>query len=201
MKRVLQFFLLLICCFQLSPSLADDKPVVSVGSHTLTESDFKPTEEELASLQEDPMGAERRELQNFTKIVEFVEHHFVRDYAANNNLTAAPEFVASFKKAFGSESLNGEKLDELAEFAALQFAVDAHLYKTHGGRVVFDHSHPMLPIEAYFNAYKAYSEKQQLVFFDKEIANTWWLGFVRPNAVEIPAGGVDFSVPWWHKLG
>ena len=57
MKRVFQFFLLFICCFQLSPSLADDKPVVSVGSHTLTESDFKPTEEELASLQEDPMGA------------------------------------------------------------------------------------------------------------------------------------------------
>lgn len=201
MKRIFQFFLFLTCFFQLTQSLANDDPVVSIASHTLTESDFEPTPEELKNLQDDPMGSERREMQNFSTIVEFVQHHFVLDFAKENNLTAAPEFVASFKAAFGNESLSSEKLDELAHFAALQFAVDAYLYQTHGGRVVFEQSHPMFPIEAYFNAYKAYTESQQLVFYDDELANIWWLGFVRPNAIEIAADEIDFSAPWWHSLG
>ncbi|GGF69424.1 hypothetical protein GCM10011338_21980 [Alteromonas lipolytica] len=180
--------------------MAESAPLVTIAGQSFSKADIKFTPKQLKTWREAPSGQAQRGMFTFSKVAEFIHHAFILDFAKNNALTASPEFVASFKKAFASDTLKGDKLETLAQFSALEFAVDAFLYQREGGKVIFDQSHPMLPIEAYFNAYKAYANSQRLVFTDAETERLWWLSFARVNAIEVPAEQVEFSVPWWHKL-
>lgn len=201
MTRIFQIILFISLFFQAGHSVATSNELVSIADSTLSDDQIVPTPEQLKIWQDDPMGAARKDIFTFTRIAEFIQRRFVEDFAANHAITANPDFVTSFKSVFGSDTLTGDKLTALAEFSALQFAVDAALYATYGGRVVFDQSHPMMPVEAYFEAYKDYASKQSLVFHDKALEQRWWLSFARTNAIDVTPEQVDFSAPWWHKLG
>ncbi len=198
-RRLSILFFVFSLCFS-ALEAAESDVVVSFAGAPLTASDIQPDESTLQEWQDDPMRAARINIYRFSKASEFIKRQFVIDYAAQNKLEASPAFVSAFKSAFESETLTGDKLASLAEFSALQFAVDKHLYDRHGGRVIFDQAHPMMPVEAYFYAVQQYAESGQLVINDDTINNMLWQSFARPNAITMQPDQVDYSEPWWSKL-
>ncbi|NVK55574.1 MAG: hypothetical protein HWE26_08160 [Alteromonadaceae bacterium] len=174
--------------------------VVSFAGQQLTMQDIQPDASTLQAWQDDPTRKARLNIYRFSRASEFIKRQFIKDYAARNGLTASPAFVESFKLAFGGDSLTDDKLTRLAEFSALQFAVDRHLYERHGGRVIFDQSHPMMPIEAYFYAVRHYAEAGQLVIHDETMANMLWQSFARPNAITLQPDQINYSQPWWNTV-
>ncbi|MDC8832383.1 hypothetical protein [Alteromonas gilva] len=174
--------------------------VVSFAGQQLTAQDIQPDEPTRQAWQDDPMRAARLNIYRFSKASEFIERQLIKDYAVRHDLSANPAFVESFKAAFASDTLTGERLASLAEFSALQFAVDKHLYERHGGRVIFDQAHPMMPIEGYFNVVQQYVAAEQLVINDETIAKMLWQSFARPNAITMQPDQIDYTAPWWNKI-
>lgn len=189
--------LILLATYLFTVSVQAAGEVVTVAGQTLYEKDIQPTAEQRENWNSGEMYEARKEIFRFSKIAAFINQTFVTDYAAQNSLQANDEFVSVFESVLNGQALTPEKRHSLAQFAALQFAVDGHLYSVKKGRVVFDQSHPMLPLEAYLMTLKEYQSAGKLTFFEQDMEALFWESFARPDAITIPPENVNFTTPWW----
>ncbi len=150
--------------------------------------------------QDEENNQRRQDIFYFSHVNTCVLRTLVEDYAEHNQITPKPEHVEGFKEAYARAGLSEEKLASLANFNALRFATDKHMYEQLGGRVVFDQGHPKMPIEAYSKLLMAYKQSGRLVFHEQKYESLFWKSLERPDALEIPPQDVKYDSPWWMSV-
>lgn len=172
--------------------------VVTVADKSFLKRDF---EQPAAQAEQDPEENRlRQDIFYFSQVNTFILRALVEDYAKQNQIEPEPAHIAGFKQVYANAGLTEEKLNSLAYFNALRFAVDKSLFNQFEGRVVFDQGHPNMPIEAYTKLLMAYKKMGRLVFHEQKYETLFWQSLERPGALDIPSADVKFDAPWWMRV-
>ena len=198
MYRYLLSCLLFISTLTIAQTDAPADQVVTVAGKSFLKSNFEqPAKKDKPDEENNQL---RQDIFYFSQVNAFVLRTLVEDYAEHNQITPKPEHVEGFKQAYASAGVSEEKLASLANFNALRFATDKHMYEQLGGRVVFDQGHPKMPIEAYSKLLMAYKQSGRLVFHEQKYESLFWKSLERPDALEIPPQDVKYDSPWWMSV-
>lgn len=195
MRRFIFISYVFLCFANLAS--AQQRPLVSISNDALFANDIQPTKEQVSAWEQSNYPQAAKQFYQFTRVAEFVMTRFIEDVAATHGISAEPSHIAAFKQTFSAQEMATEVLDTLAAQSALQFSVDKYLYETHGGLVIFDPSHPMMPISAYVKALKEYQLDGRLTFSSNSLEQLFWQSFTRPNAIHVPSDKVTYTQPWW----
>lgn len=131
-----------------------------------------------------------------TRIYELV----LEDYAAKKGIELNQALVTKFMEKFAnqvSEKNSSKSIKEIAEKQVMQFQTEKALYDEFGGKVIFRHSNPQMPIDAYKALLNRYRENNQLQIIESALREAFWNVFTPPFQYEIAPEDVDFTQPWW----
>tara|TARA_A200000113_G_scaffold134521_1_gene121001 strand:+ start:207 stop:857 length:651 start_codon:yes stop_codon:yes gene_type:complete len=180
----------------------DDNVLAVVIGRNVTRADAMPNEKEQKEIKEQAKEDYEDMLDYVvrvnasTKIYELV----LEDYASKKGIELNQTLVTKFTEKFASqvsEQKSSKPIEEIARKQVMQYQTEKALFEEFGGRVIFRHSNPQMPIDAYKALLNRYRENNQLQIVDESLKEAFWDVFTPPFQYEIAPENVDFAQPWW----
>lgn len=202
----LSFFLFTLFTLLLSQTVLaddDDNHIATLFGNALYLSDVKPDDATLREMEKE-MGDGFRAalgevmLANLTnKIINAV----LSDYAQTQNMVIDSALTERFKRTFAGtlSDKSAQEIVQIAEKNVLQWQAEKAMFETFGGRVIFQQTNPLTPIDAYKALLTQYKEKGSFIILDPDARARFWETFEPPFRFEVASENVDFRNPWWAK--
>jgi len=205
-RSYLSFFLFTVYSLLLSQAVLaddDDNHIATLFGNALYLSDVKPDETTLSQMKEEMGDGFRAALGEvmLANLTNQVIDAVLADYAQQQNIAIDSKLTDSFKRTFAGTltDKSAQEITQIAEKNVLQWQTEKAMFDTFGGRVVFQQTNPLTPIDAYKALLIRYKEKGSFIILDPDAKARFWETFEPPFRFEVAPENVDFSQPWWVK--